>query len=129
MSPYPSAPAWPSPGRQAAVAGLLWAGQVVAVTGCIAIMAIALKTNGRVFTAGLEHTRFEVWVFFSGLAALTVCTVFGCLFGMRALGGARTGFLLVQVVVVLAVLATVIWFAFAIPAPPGIHSAPLFTGY
>jgi hypothetical protein len=103
-------------------------GQVAVAGGCVLLLAACLKTNGTILTPSLEHTRFTVWLLASGVAALTVLTVLGCLYGMYRQTGRGVHMVWLQVVVVLGIAALVIWFAFAIPVPPGTHGAPLFTG-
>lgn len=92
-------------------------------------MYIGMKTNGSGFTEVLEDTRLKTWVIgFIFTVPTTLTMLWALVYRYRRTG--RGGVLLtLQALVTAVVVSLVIWFAFAIPVPPGTHSGQMFTGY
>lgn len=118
-----------TPGRgEAAVGCLVWGGQIVVIAACIIVMSVTLKGNGTMITPLLESTRMRIWVLASAFALLMAVGVLAGYYGRYRITGRGLRAIWVQVVVVAAVLALVVFFHSAVPVPPGAHGVGPFVG-
>jgi len=118
-----------SPGRGEAAAGcLVWGGQMAVIVACIIVMSVTLKANGTMITPLLESTRMRIWVMASAFALLMAVGVLAGYYGRYRVTGRGLRAIWVQVVVVAAVIALVVFFHSAVPVPPGAHGVTPFVG-